>query len=70
MSVPRSVGWAVGGGRANGAEGLHRLATGYSRSMLTVEIAVGSLLLLILVVFTLIVNPPNAWLSRKKKKDS
>ncbi len=35
--------------------------------MLGVQIGVGVVLLFILVVFTLMVNPPNAWLSGKKK---
>jgi hypothetical protein len=36
--------------------------------MLAVEIGIGAVLLVILVVFTLVVNPPNAWISGKRKK--
>jgi hypothetical protein len=36
--------------------------------MLAAEIIIGVLLFVILIGFTLMVAPPNAWLSRRKKK--
>lgn len=37
--------------------------------MLAIEIAIGLFLLVVLVAFTLVVNPPSAWVTKNKKKD-